>query len=140
VLKRIAQLGGVLIFISGVVSLLLGVQVGAFVYEIYPGGRMGHVGIISGLVAMVMGIMTVHVAAPRIDPVGVPAPAGSTDQGGAAGSTAAPTETKRRVRRGAFFVFACGLLGAITGALYVGTLGMFFCCVAAGWAFFRSEP
>jgi hypothetical protein len=139
VLKRIAQLGGVLIFISGVVNLLLGVQVGAFVYEIYPGGRMGHVGILSGLVAMAMGVMIVHVAAPRLDPIGVPAHADSVDHGGAPRPSEILASGDRRLRRGALLVFTWGLLGAITGALYVGTLGMFLCCVAAGWALFHRE-
>jgi len=123
VLKRVAQLGGLLIFISGVVNLLLGIQVGAVSYEIYPGGRMGHVGIVSGIAAMAMGVLIVHVAAPRI--------------GRAA--DAAQAFGRRRRRSGAFLVFALGLMGAITGALYVGTAGMVLCCVAAGWAFFRND-
>lgn len=120
-MKRIAQLGGLLIFISGVVNLLLAIQVGAIIYEIYPGGRMGHVGIVSGIVAMAMGVLIVHVAAPRL---------------GLAEASAQESDRKRW-RSGAFLVFALGLLGAITGALYVGTAGMVLCCVAAGWAFFR---
>ena len=120
-MKRIAQLGGLLIFISGVVNLLLAIQVGAIIYEIYPGGRMGHVGIVSGIVAMAMGVLIVHVAAPRL---GL---AEASEQ----------VSDRRRWRSGAFLVFALGLLGAITGALYVGTAGMVLCCVAAGWAFFR---
>jgi len=123
VLKRIAQLGGLLIFISGVVNLLLAIQVGAIIYEIYPGGRMGHVGIVSGIVAMAMGVLIVHVAAPRL---------------GLAEASAQASDRKRW-RSGAFLVFALGLLGAITGALYVGTAGMVLCCVAAGWAFFRND-
>jgi hypothetical protein len=127
VLKRIAQLGGILIFISGVVNLLLGIQVGAIVYEIYPGGRLGHVGIVSGMVAMAMGVLLVHVAAPRLGRVqdaDAPLDSGS--------------EEKRR-QRGALLVFSFGLMGAITGALYVGTVGMALCCVASGWAFFRRD-
>jgi hypothetical protein len=127
VLKRIAQLGGLLIFISGVVNLLLGIQVGAVFYEIYPGGRLGHVGIVSGLVAIVMGVLLVHVAAPRLGR------AGDTSQefGGELGP--------RRRKRGAVLVFSLALMGSITGALYVGTAGMALCCVAAGWAFFRQD-
>jgi hypothetical protein len=120
---RIAQLGGLLIFISGVVNLLLGVQVGAVYYEIYPGGRLGHVGIVSGIAAMVIGVLIVHVAAPRLSRVGDAA--GAPDGG--------------HPSRGALLVFALGLVGAITGALYVGTLGMVLCCVAAGWALFRQD-
>lgn len=120
---RIAQLGGLLIFISGVVNLLLGVQAGAMVYEIYPGGRLGHVGILSGIAAMVMGVLIVHVAAPRLSRTG---DAGEAPERGPQ-------------RRGALLVFALGLVGAITGALYVGTLGMVLCCVTAGWALFRQD-
>ena len=123
VLKRIAQLGGIFVFISGVVNLLLGVQVGAVFYEIYPGGRLGHVGIVSGMVAMVLGVLIVHVAAPRLSGVG---------------DTAEAPDRGRR-RNGALLVFAFGLLGAITGALYVGTIGMALCCVAAGWALFAKD-
>ena len=126
-LKRIAQLGGLLIFISGVVNLLLGIQVGAVFYEIHPGGRLGHVGIVSGLVAMVMGVLLVHVAAPRL---------------GRAGATSLESDGKSepgRRKHGAILVFCLGLMGSITGALYIGTVGMALCCVAAGWAFFRRD-
>jgi hypothetical protein len=127
VLKRIAQLGGLLIFISGIVNLLLGIQVGAIFYEIHPSGRLGHVGIVSGMVAIAMGVLLVHVAAPRLDPgydADIPPDSGSG---------------RRRRQRGALLVFALGLLGSITGALYVGTAGMALCCVASGWAFFRKD-
>jgi len=118
VLKRIAQIGGLLIAISGIVNLLLGIQVGAVFYEIYPGGRLGHVGIVSGMVAIVLGVLIVHVAAPRLG--------GDRDAA--------------QLRRAALLVFALGLMGSIAGALYVGTAGMMLCCVAAGWAFFRQAP
>lgn len=124
---RIAQLGGLLIFISGVVNLLLGIQVGAVFYEIYPGGRLGHVGIISGIVAMVMGVLIVHVAAPRLGRAEDAAPESGKES--AAG----------RRKRAAILVFCLGLIGSITGALYVGTAGMALCCVAAGWGFFRQD-
>ena len=123
-LKRIAQLGGLLIFISGVVNLLLGIQVGAVIYEIHPGGRMGHVGIVSGIVAMMIGVLIVHVAAPLL---------------GRTGDAAQALDRGRR-RRGALLVFGLGLLGAITGALYIGTAGMVLCCLAAGWALFERDP
>ena len=123
-LKRIAQLGGLLIFISGVVNLLLGIQIRAVIYEVHPGGRLGHVGIVSGIAAMMMGVLIVHVAAPLL---------------GRTGGAAQALDRGRR-RRGALLVFTLGLLGAITGALYVGTAGMVLCCLAAGWALFERDP
>lgn len=127
-LKKIAQLGGLFIFISGVVNVLLGYQVGAVLYEIHPRGRLGHVGIVSGIAAMAMGVLIVHVAAPRL---------GREEQ---VARASGERSGRGHRRSGAVLVFALGLVGAITGALYVGTAGMALCCVAAGWAFFRRDP
>ncbi len=50
--KRLATAGGILLSISGVVNAVLGAQIGALVYDAYPGGKMGHVGVVAGLLAM----------------------------------------------------------------------------------------
>ncbi|KYK35627.1 MAG: hypothetical protein AYK18_03125 [Theionarchaea archaeon DG-70] len=62
--KRIATIGGVLICCSGVVNTVLGVHIGALLYEVYPGGRMGHVGIISGITATVIGLVILLLVTP----------------------------------------------------------------------------
>lgn len=42
------MVGGLLIAISGAVNIILGAQIGAILYTVYPGGYMGHVGIVDG--------------------------------------------------------------------------------------------
>ena len=54
--KKLAEVGGALIFVSGIVNILLGVKIGAFLYEPYPGGNFGHVGILAGVGAILIGL------------------------------------------------------------------------------------
>ena len=49
--KTLATLGGALIVLSGVINSALGARIGAIYYDIYPGGKMGHVGVVAGLLA-----------------------------------------------------------------------------------------
>ena len=37
--KKLAQVGGTLIIVSGFVNIILGVKIGALLYEPYPGGN-----------------------------------------------------------------------------------------------------
>ncbi len=63
--KRIATIGAVLISVSGVVNSVLGARIGAIVYDAYPGGRMGHVGIIAGVSAIAIGLVIAFIRARR---------------------------------------------------------------------------
>lgn len=108
--KKIATVGAVLIVVSGIVNTILGAKIGAVLYEIYPGGKMGHVGVIAGVAAMVIGVVIVFIVVPLYG-----------------------HGNRRLVLLGGALTVVLGHLGAITGALYVGTLGMLLCYIAGIW-------
>ncbi len=62
--KRIATIGGILLSISGVVDAGLGARIRELFYDACSGGKMGHVGVIAGLVAIVIGLIIVYVVVP----------------------------------------------------------------------------
>jgi hypothetical protein len=108
--RRIAIIGGTLISISGVVNALLSARIGAWFYEVYPGGRMGHVGIISGIAAVVLGLVIAFLV----------------------------TRLYQRKRRGlivlgAVLTMVLGHMGAVAGALFVGTAGVALCYIGGVW-------
>jgi hypothetical protein len=105
---KIASIGSVLIVFSGVLNSLLGASIDALFYEPYPGGYFGHVGIVSGIAATVIGIVLYYLVLPMY-----------------------------RHRRASVVLFSglltivLGHLGAIFGALYLGTAGV-ICTYTAG--------
>jgi hypothetical protein len=108
--RRIAIIGGTLISISGVVNALLSARIGAWFYEVSPGGRMGHVGIISGIAAVVLGLVIAFLV----------------------------TRLYQRKRRGlivlgAVLTMVLGHMGAVAGALFVGTAGVALCYIGGVW-------
>jgi hypothetical protein len=109
---KLALIGGILIIISGILNVILGIKIDALYYEVYPGGHMGHVGVLSGLAAVILGFIIVFLVVPLY----------------------------RKVNRAYRFLaglltIVLGHLGAITGALYVGTLGVILCYIAGVWIF-----
>ena len=108
--KRLATVGGVLIIISGIVNSLLGIRIGALVYDIYPGGRMGHVGIIAGIIAAAIGLIIVFVIVPIYE-----------------------RKPNSYLLLSGILTIVLGHLGAIAGALYIGTLGVLLCYIAGIW-------
>lgn len=108
--KKIATAGGVLILISGVVNAALGAWIGALLYDAYPGGWMGHVGIIAGVVAIAIGLVILLVVVPIYE-----------------------RSNRGLVVLGGVLTIVLGHLGAITGAIYIGTIGMLLCYVAGIW-------
>ena len=113
----VASAGGIFIILSGILNLVLGIQIGALHYYPYPGGKMGHVGITAGTAAILIGILI---------------------------SFALPLLYKHQDRRlrilGGFLTFILGHAGAVFGALYVGTIGVILCYVGGIWLliwFFR---
>ncbi|UCC85019.1 MAG: hypothetical protein JSW46_08940 [Gemmatimonadota bacterium] len=108
--KKIATVGGILLSVSGVVNAVLGARIGALFYDAYPGGRMGHVGVIAGLLAIVIGVIMVFFVVPLYE------------------------------RRNRWVLALAGILtivlghaGAVAGAIYVGTAGVALCYVAGIW-------
>ena len=108
--KRIATVGGIFISISGIINTALGIQVGALYYEIYPGGKMGHVGIISGIIAVLIGFFIVFGVVPLYN-----------------------RDNKKLVLLAGILTMVLGHAGAVAGALYVGTMGMILCYVGGIW-------
>ena len=108
--KRIATAGGVLISISGVVNAVLGARIGVLLYDAYPGGKMGHVGIIAGVAAIAIGPVIVFLVIPWYQ---------RTNRG--------------VVALAGILTIVLGHVGAIAGAIYVGTVGMLLCYIAGIW-------
>lgn len=108
--KTIATVGGTLIIASGLLNVVLGARIGALLYEAYPGGRMGHVGIISGLAAIVIGLAIVFLVTRLY---------GCRNLG--------------LLVVGGILTIVLGHAGAVAGAIYVGTAGVILCYLAGIW-------
>lgn len=105
--KRIATIGGILLSVSGVVNSVLGARIGALFYDAYPGGKMGHVGVIAGVLAIAIGIIIVFVVVPLY-------------------------ERRKRwlLALAGILTIVLGHAGAVAGAIYVGTVGVALCYIA----------
>ena len=110
--KKLALLGGVLIVASGLVSIWIGARAGYMLYEPDPGGVFGHVGVWAGVAAIVIGSILVWLA--LNEPVG---PVGMVVVG--------------------LSTVVLGHLGAVAGALLVGTAGVLLCYVSGIWLVVR---
>jgi hypothetical protein len=108
--KSIAIIGAVLIAVSGIVNIVLGAHTGALTYEIFPGGKMGHVGVLAGAAAVGLAAIIGFFVIPLYE-----------------------HEKRRIVRIGGVLTILLGHLGAIAGALYVGTAGVIACYIAGIW-------
>ncbi|MDH4211776.1 MAG: hypothetical protein OEV79_10070 [candidate division WOR-3 bacterium] len=109
--KKLALIGGYLIIASGVVNAGLGMSIGALYYYPYPGGNMGHVGIIAGIAAIILGILIVFAVVPLYK-----------------------RPNRGYVALGGLLTIVLGHLGAVAGVIYVGTLGLLLCYIAGFWA------
>ncbi len=106
--RKLALFGGALIAASGIVSAWVGGRAGHLGYEPDPGGLFGHVGMLAGLAALVIGGVLVWIAL--------------HEPPGAVGKVVVGLLTA-----------VLGHLGAIAGALLVGTAGVLLCYVAGLW-------
>jgi hypothetical protein len=105
---RLALAGGILIVASGLVSIVVGGRAGYLFYEPDPGGLFGHVGILAGGAAILIGAVLCWIACHK------------------------PERPLVKLAKGLLTV-VLGHLGAITGALLVGTAGVLLCYVAGIW-------
>ena len=110
--KNLALVGGMLIVVSGLVSMWIGLREGFMRYEPDPGGLFGHVGVLAGALAIVIGFILTWIALHE------------------------PTGPIGKVLAGLLTV-VFGHLGAIAGALLVGTAGMLLCYVSGIWLVVR---
>ena len=102
------MVSGALIVASGIVSLVIALTFGAVLYEVDPNGLFGHVGIIAGLAAIAIGVFLFWFGRLK------------------------PTTPGRLVLAG-LVTIVLGHLGAIAGALFVGTAGVLGCYTAGIW-------
>ena len=108
--RKLALIGGYLIIASGIANAALGMSIGAIYYEVFPGGDMGHVGIIAGIAATIIGILIVWVVEPLYD-----------------------RQKRPYLALAGILTVVLGHIGAIAGAIYIGTLGLLLCYVAGFW-------
>jgi uncharacterized BrkB/YihY/UPF0761 family membrane protein len=108
--RKLAKVGGVLISISGVVNVILGLRIGATFYDAYPGGKMGHVGVVAGVAAVVIGFIILFLIIPIYK-----------------------KKNRLLVMFGGVLTIVFGHIGGIAGAIYVGTAGVAFCYTAGVW-------
>ena len=107
---KITTAGGIFILLSGVLNTVLGLKIGALYYYPYPGGKMGHVGILAGLAAILIGALIIFVIPRLIN-----------------------HRNKRMRILGSILTVILGHLGAVFGALYLGTIGVFLCYLGGIW-------
>ena len=93
---------------SGAVSAWLGVRAGSTFYAPDPGGVFGHVGVVAGLLAIVFGATIIWLSLREY------------------------TARREHVVAGILIV-VLGHLGAVAGALLVGTAGVVLCYVVGIW-------
>lgn len=106
--KKLAIAGGVLIVASGFVSIWIGGLAGYMLYEPDTNELFGHVGLLAGVAAILIGWALIWMALHE------------------------PTGSLGKVMVGLLTVFL-GQLGAIAGALLIGTAGVLLCYVAGIW-------
>jgi hypothetical protein len=106
--SRFAAIGSVLIIFSGILNFALGLSVGAWYYEPYVNENMGHVGVVAGIIAVVLGMLIYYLVIPLYR----------------------MKSTSYLIASGLMTV-VLGHLGAVAGALFVGTAGL-VCLYTAG--------
>jgi len=108
--RKLAEVGGSLIFVSGIMNALLGLKIGALFYEIYPGGYFGHVGILAGIAAILIGLI-IMLGIVRIY----------------------ESKNRRYILSGGLLTIVVGHIGGIAGAIYVSTVGVLLCYITGIW-------
>ena len=104
----LTSIGGLLLAASGIVSFAIALTFGAVFYEVDPNGLFGHVGIVAGMVAMVIGGFLFWLG--RLE-----------------------HSTTGHLFLAGLLSIVVGHLGAIAGALLIGTAGLLCCYVAGVW-------
>lgn len=108
--RILTTIGGALIAASGVLNFILGMRINVVWYDVYPGGNMGHVGMIAGIVAVMIGLIIMFGIVRLFR-----------------------AKSRLVIAIAGILTIVLGHLGAIAGALYIGTAGVFCCYVAGIW-------
>jgi len=110
--EKLALAGGLLIVASGLVSIWIGARAGLMRYQPDPGELFGHVGVLAGAIAIVIGGILTWIALHE------------------------PAGPRCKIVVGLLTV-VLGHLGAVAGALLVGTAGVVLCYVSGIWLVVR---
>ena len=110
--EKLALAGGILIAVSGLASIWIGGRAGYILYEPDPGSVFGHVGILAGIAAIVIGSGLLWIALHE------------------------PADPRGKLALGLLTV-VLGHIGAIAGAMLIGTAGVLLCYVAGIWLMVR---
>jgi hypothetical protein len=110
--EKLALTGGILIVASGLVSIWIGGRAGYMLYQPDPGGVFGHVGIWAGVAAIVIGSILIWIARHE------------------------PASPSAKMVAGLLTVLL-GHLGAMAGALLIGTAGVLLCYLTGIWLIVR---
>ena len=105
----VLRTGAVLIFLSGIVSIVVSIPVKAVYNGVDPNGLFGHIGIVNGVLAMIIGGFLFWL------------------------SRQALKNALLTVVSGIVMVVV-GHLGAVMGVLLVGTAGLLLCYIAGFWS------
>jgi len=106
--KSILLIGASLILLSGIVSLVISIPNGAIYNDVDPYGIFGHIGIVNGVAAMVIGGFLLWLSRRKyLTPI-------------------------RTILAG-ILAMVLGHTGAIAGALLVGTTGLILCYISGFW-------
>ena len=107
--ELVLRIGAVLIFLSGIVSIVVSIPVKAVYNGVDPNGLFGHIGIVNGVLAMIIGGFLFWL------------------------SRQALKNALLTVVSGIVMVVV-GHLGAVMGVLLVGTAGLLLCYIAGFWS------
>lgn len=107
--RLILRVGAVLIFLSGIVSIVVSIPIKAVYNGVDPNGLFGHIGIVNGILAMLIGVFLFWLSRQEI-------------------------KHALFIIISGIFMLVVGHLGAVMGALLVGTAGLLLCYIAGFWS------
>ena len=105
----VLRTGAVLIFLSGIVSIVVSIPVKAVYNGVDPNGLFGHIGIVNGVLAMIIGGFLFWLGRQVLKNALLTVVSG-------------------------ILMVVVGHLGAVMGVLLVGTAGLLFCYIAGFWS------
>ena len=105
----VLRTGAVLIFLSGIVSIVVSIPVKAVYNGVDPNGLFGHIGIVNGVLAMIIGGFLFWLGRQVLKNALLTVVSG-------------------------ILMVVVGHLGAVMGVLLVGTAGLLLCYIAGFWS------
>ena len=107
--ELVLRIGAVLIFLSGIVSIVVSIPVKAVYNGVDPNGLFGHIGIVNGVLAMIIGGFLFWLGRQVLKNALLTVVSG-------------------------ILMVVVGHLGAVMGVLLVGTAGLLLCYIAGFWS------